>query len=72
MQTFADAERGREHIVSVSMDSGPESADAEKLKPALEKAHEMGFLKSGHIDRYELDHDKNLDCFAKRTQGRSS
>eukprot|EP00752_Nemacystus_decipiens_P018801 g16857.t1 len=60
-ETLAEAERWREHIVGVGMDNGPEAGYAEKLRPVMEKAREMGFEISGHVDRYELDHDKNLD-----------
>ncbi|MDA0273507.1 MAG: hypothetical protein O3C68_09690 [Proteobacteria bacterium] len=60
-ETLADAERWKEHILGVGMDNGPQAGYAEKLQPAMEKAREMGFRISGHIDRYELDYDKNLD-----------
>ncbi len=61
LETLENAARWKDHILGVGMDNGPESGYAEKLRPAMEKAREMGFRISGHIDRYELDYDKNLD-----------
>ncbi|MFT7218972.1 MAG: adenosine deaminase [Candidatus Azotimanducaceae bacterium] len=61
LETLADAERWKDHILGVGMDNGPQAGYAEKLQPAMEKAREMGFRISGHIDRYELDYDKNLN-----------
>lgn len=59
--TLAEAERWKGHIIGVGMDNGPETGYAEKLRPVMEKAREMGFEISGHVDRYELDYDKNLN-----------
>lgn len=60
-QALADAQRWQQYIVGVGMDNGPEAGYAEKLQPVMEKARDLGFEISGHVDRYELDHDKNLD-----------
>ena len=59
--TLKDAKRWQHYILGVGMDNGPDKGYAEKLQPVMEAAREAGFAISGHIDRYELDYEKNLD-----------
>ncbi|TGD74634.1 adenosine deaminase [Mangrovimicrobium sediminis] len=60
LQALEDAQRWKAHIVGVGMDNGPQEGYAEKLEPVMLRARELGFHISGHIDRYELDYEKNL------------
>ncbi len=67
-EALEDARRWQAHILGVGLDNGPVKGYAEKLEPVMLRARELGFNISGHVDRYELDYDRNLAWLLRTLQ----